>query len=224
MPYHLDFKALRLDYLQKRLLEEDLIPSLLPLREGLADKLARLGAAGVETLDELARSLGKATTLRALSDAAGVPSDYLKLLGRAIRGYTPKAALLKEYPGFPPTAIRELEREGITTSLALYGAALRPGDRGRLAKKTGIADETLSELLGLADLSRIQWVSPLFARLLYDSGFTGVRAVSRASAEDLCRRVDALNKRKKLFKGKIGPRDMGRLVYLASLLPHESRN
>jgi hypothetical protein len=40
-------------------------------------------------------------------------------------------------------------------------------------------------------------------------------------AGDICGKVDAVNGKKKLYKGKIGERDMGRLVYLASLLPHE---
>lgn len=53
MPYYLDFSALDLNYLATRLSEEDLIPSQLPLREDLPEKLASFRNAGVGTLADL---------------------------------------------------------------------------------------------------------------------------------------------------------------------------
>jgi hypothetical protein len=221
MPYHLDFTFLKLKFLEERFGKEDLIPSLLPLREGLADKLARLDASGISTLADLSAPLGKAKSLQALSRTAGVAVDYLNLLGRALRGFRPKPADLTDYPGVDKKSVAKLDREGITDSRTLWEAACRGKERVRLAEKTGIDKRALFELVCLADLSRIQWVSPLFARLLHDAGFRNVREVTGAKSEDLFEKVDVVNKMNKLYKGKIGLRDMGRLVYLSSLLTRE---
>ena len=74
---------------------------------------------------------------------------------------------------------------------------------------------------GSSDLCLIQWVSPLFSRLIFDAGYKTVQDVASAHAEDLVVGVSTVNKKENLFKGKIGARDMGRLVYIASILPHE---
>ncbi len=221
MPYHLDLDNLELQYLEKRLTEEDLIPSLLPLRDNLAGNLKCLSAAGFKTPADLCAVLAKEKSLNAVSAAAGIPSGYLKLLGRALRGYTPKPVALGEYPGIGKQIVVKLEREGLNDSRAFWEAARGPKDRQRLAGKTGLTAHMLLEVACLADLSRIQWVSPLFARLLYDAGFKTVRQVALATAPDIFDRVDAVNRKKGLYKGKIGVRDMGRLVYLAALLPDE---
>ncbi len=78
------------------------------------------------------------------------------------------------------------------------------------------------ELERLSDLSRVQWVSPLFASLLSDAGFGSVARVAAAKPDALYAKVDAANDaRGRPYKGKVGQRDMGRLIYLASLLPAE---
>lgn len=61
----------------------------------------------------------------------------------------------------------------------------------------------------LCDLSRIQWVSPLFAR------------VSAAQSSELVQAIADANARLLLFKGKIGQKDIARLVYCANLLSQE---
>ena len=42
MAYHIDFQSLGFDYLKMRLTGEDLIPSQVPLRDGLNDNAAEL--------------------------------------------------------------------------------------------------------------------------------------------------------------------------------------
>lgn len=133
----------------------------------------------------------------------------------------PKPADLAEYPNVPAAVSGALARHGIADSLSLWSAASRAKPRAALASETGVAHGELFELVCLSDLSRIQWVSPLFARLVHDAGFKTVKDVAKASAGDLAARVAAVNGLLKLFKGKIGEKDMGRLVYLAARLPHE---
>lgn len=221
MGYHLDFDVLGLDFLERRLMEEDLIPSQAPLREGLAEKLAALGGAGVKTLSDLEGRLKKDAAVEALSRDSGVGEPYLKLLGRVLRGYRPKPAALSEYPRVDPQLPGALKVHGIADSRTLWTAAHRSEGRKALAAAVGVPLPALTELVLLSDLSRIQWVSPLFAVLLGAAGFKSVAAVAGAGAEDLAVKAAAANRAEGLFKGTVGERDMGRLVYLARRLPLE---
>lgn len=73
----------------------------------------------------------------------------------------------------------------------------------------------------VCDLSRIQWVNPLFARLLLEGGYGSVARVSAADSSELVQAIADANARLLLFKGKIGQKDMARLVYCANLLSQE---
>jgi len=216
--YHPDFSKLGLDWLAKRLNEEDLIPSQLFLREGLQKKLDALRKAGLGNLAVLEAALSTAKKVAQTASTTGIDAEYLKVLGRVLRGYKPKPAPLADYPGIPAKTVQRLAKAGFSTSRDLYEAAPDKAALKALARKTEQDENTLAELLALCTLSRIQWVSPIFARLLHDAGYTSVEAVSRADGETLCAEVDAVNKKKALFKGKIGARDMQRLVYLAKML------
>lgn len=221
MPYYLDFTKLKLDFLEKRLSEEDLIPSQLPLREGLTEKLELLDSVGIRTLSDLNEAIQKDTSRNALSGGIGMSTEYLKLLARVLRAYTPKATKLATYPNTDVQVISKLAQQGIKDSYTLWTAASGSMNRTRLAADTDIPLEKLSTMVCLSDLSRIQWVSPLFARLIFDAGFKTVADVACAQAQELMTKISIINQKEKLFNGKIGERDMGRLVYLASLLPHE---
>jgi hypothetical protein len=218
MSYHLDFNTLGLDFLEHRLATEDLIPSHLPLREGLADRLSRLKSAGIVTLADLEQALKKDAGLKKLSELSGLPAEELKLLARVLGGYRPKPALLSDYPGVSENTTAALFKRGIRDSKALWDITRSPGALNTLASGISVNPDELRELASLADLSRIQWVSLLFARLLYLAGYRSVADVASGRAEELMERVAAVNQRDNLFKGKIGQKDMGRLVYLAGLL------
>jgi hypothetical protein len=229
MPYHLDFSALDLGYIERRLANEDLIPSLEPLREGLPDKLRKLEKAGMGSIEALEAALAKAKGLAALAEASGIDAEWLKRMGRMLRGWRTEPCKLKEYPFVSKAAVGgtaeimgALAGRGIADSKALWEAARAKNARAALAREAGIDPGFLLELCRLSDLSRVQWVSPLFARLLLDAGYGSVARVAAARPEELYAGVDAANAaRGRLYKGRVGLRDMGRLVYLAGLLPFE---
>ncbi|OHE62709.1 MAG: hypothetical protein A2Z99_20740 [Treponema sp. GWB1_62_6] len=221
MAYHIDFQSLGFDYLKMRLTGEDLIPSQVPLRDGLNDNAAALMKAGIENLESLSVILESKKKLAELAEKSGVDAGYLNILGRALRGYRPKPHALADYPLIDEDLVGKLAGTGIRTSADLYDAAAARGKRSELAGLLGADESRLAELVRLSDLSRIQWVSPIFARLLHDAGYRTIKAVSSAKATDLCRDVAACNGRLGLFKGKIGERDMGRLVFLAAMLDSE---
>jgi len=77
----------------------------------------------------------------------------------------------------------------------------------------------LEALVRLADLTRVQWVSPIAARMLVEAGYDSASKVAAADAEDLCEALVRVNEGDKFFKGKIGLRDIKRLVRAAGYVP-----
>jgi hypothetical protein len=215
MPYHLDFSRMSLADLKAKLGRTDLIPSQLPLLDGIDAKLAALKKAGIKSLEDLSAALRGSKGPAALSARSGVAEDYLALLRRTMEGFRPKPAKLSEYPGIDPGVARALADLGITDSRQLYEAAPDAKAVAALARKAGVGIEALRELRGLADLSRIQWVSPAFARTLYAAGFASAPRVAASEAEEAYEAIIRANEGGRFYKGKVGLRDIGRLVALA---------
>ncbi len=221
MGYQLDFHRLDLDFLKRRILEEDLIPSHLILKEDLDERFTCLHTAGIQTLMELKVQLKNASAIKLLSQASGLEPNYLKLLGRVLGGYQPKPVQLVDFPGTDAACSFALRKIGLSDSISYWNRAHLKAERELLASTVHQPFEKLTVLACLCDLCRIQWVSPLFARLLFEGGYGSVASVSAADPSALVQAIAAANARLLLFKGKIGPRDMGRLVYCAQFLDQE---
>jgi predicted flap endonuclease-1-like 5' DNA nuclease len=218
MPYHVDFAAMSLADLKAKLERTDLIPSQLPLLDGIEKKLAALMKAGVANLEDLSAALRGAKGPSALAAKSGVAEDYLVLLRRTIEGFRPKPVKLAEYPGADPRSIDALAALGILDSKTLYEAASGAKAAAALARRAGIPSGSAMELLCLADLSRIQWVGATFARVLYEAGCRSPADIASADASALHAAVLRANEGGALYKGKIGLRDIVRLVMLAGEL------
>jgi hypothetical protein len=215
MPYALDFSRMSLGDLKAKLGRTDLIPSQLALMDGIDKKLAALKGAGIGSLEDLSAALRGSKGPAALSKKSGVDEEYLALLRRTIEGFRPKPAKLSDYPGADQGALHALAELGIADSRQLYEAAPDAKAAAALARKAGAAIEALRELRGLADLSRIQWVSPAFARALYAAGFASAAQAAGAKAEEAFKAVTRANEGSRFYKGKVGLRDIGRIVALA---------
>ena len=218
MGYYLDFSKLDLHFLKQRLSEENLIPSHLSLREALDENLLKFHSLGITTLAELRARLGNAKAIEKLSKESSIESGYLKLLNRVLNGYLPKPVRLIEYPNQEAGPLAALQAIGLGDSFSYWNAAHLKKEREVLSSKLGVGMEALTSLACLCDLSRIQWVSPLFACLLFEGGYASVQEISNAKPKPLVQAVAEANARLLLFKGKIGEKDMARLIYCATLL------
>lgn len=221
MSYHLDLGHLDLSFLKKRLSEEDLIPSHEILREELDTHIVRLERAGITTLSELKERLTKEQTRSELGKISGISAAYLNILKRVLNGYTPKGVKLSEYPQTKNSIIKALDEHQIRDSITLWNRTCSKKARAIVANECAVDPLELDELVCLSDLSRIQWVSPLFARLLYNAGYKTVFLVSKGKRCEMVQKVKEETNNQSIFKGTVGERDISRLVYLASLLPIE---
>jgi hypothetical protein len=218
MAYHIGAEKVSLDELQKRIEATDLVPSRVSLLDQLGTKLKALERHGITTLAQLRHELKSAKRLAATAQSTGIDVQYLILLRREIESYFPKPFALKAFQGLPQKEIAQLERHGIRDTAALYEATSSAARKTKLAKSTEVDASTLEALARLADLTRIQWVNPTAARMLVAAAYDSAAQVAAADAEALYEALSRVNAGDKFFKGKIGLRDVKRLVQAAGFI------
>jgi len=80
--YHIDTSKYSLQQMKEDLLSRDLIPSRLPLKEGLESNFKILEDEGIQTLGELITALKNKKNIEEFSSASGISAKYLTLLRR----------------------------------------------------------------------------------------------------------------------------------------------
>jgi hypothetical protein len=218
MAYHIDAEHISLDELQKRIEATDLVPSRASLLEKMESKMKALKQQGITTLARLRNELKTSKRLEALANATGIEAQYLTLLRREFESYFPKPFALKSFDWLPRSEIAKLERNGIKDTAALYEATTSRQKRTTLATSTGIDVTLLEALAQLADLTRVQWVSPTAARMLVEAGWSSAAGLARTDADELCEALARVNAGNRFFKGKIGLRDVKRLIHAAQYI------
>ncbi|WP_423189825.1 DUF4332 domain-containing protein [Alkalibacterium sp. f15] len=216
MSYYIDEEKVSLDNLQKRIEETDLVPSRIFLLEKIDEQFLKLKEYGFFALNDLRKGLKNKKDIPMLSKETGINYDYLVLLRREIESYFPKACQLSSFDWFPQKDVAKLETLGYKNSVLLFEALSSSEEKTEIINDYGFEPEFIESIHNLLDLTRIQWVSPNFARMLVAAGYTNVRMISMADADELCSKLDKMNKDNKYFKGKIGLRDIKRLVKAAS--------
>lgn len=213
MAYYSDADKVTLDALLLRINETDLVPSRAVLRDEIDDHFNKLRRIGIQTLAELRKAVKNPKSMSSLAGKTGISSEYLTLLRREVEGYFPKASPLSDFNWLDQRAVAGLAAKGYKDAASLYAAIEAHGNEQIFG-----ADDTAfsAELSSLVSLTRIQWVSPLTAKMLYDAGYKTVKSVADANAVELCRSLDEINSAGKYFKGKIGLRDIRRLIKAAS--------
>ena len=218
MSYYIDAEKVSLDDLQKRIEETDLVPSRGSLLEDIDGTFLKLKAYGFVTLADLRKKLKSSKNIPALSKETGIDTTYLTLLRREVESYFPKPCPTGAFDWFQKNDLDKLESRGLKNTALLYDALASPEKRAEVAIALGVDADVIDSLYTLADLTRIQWVSPTAARMLVSAGYKDVKAVCDADPEGLCSDLDRVNKENKYFKGTIGLRDVRRLVKAASYL------
>ncbi len=217
MGYYLDGDKITLDELQKKILDTDLVPSRSVLKEDIEDKFLKIKECSIDTLESLRRELKTSKKIPKMAERTGVDSKYLTLLRREIESFFPKTFPINKFDWFPDDVISKLTEHGYKNSEKLY-TAFSENDIDKMAQEMAIESDILLEICQLVSLVRIQWVSPLAARIMYLAGYTDIEKVSHANAQTMCEKMDEINVENGFFKGKIGLRDIKRLIKAAGYL------
>lgn len=215
--YYLDEHSIDLNALKDRLQSTDLIPSQGPLLDKITARFSSIRQTGVQSVADLRSALRTAQSLALLSENSGVDVEYLTLLKRALNGFFPKPRSLEEIDWLDKKTVVSLKKVGVKNTQQLFEAA--SGDVAGLARRSGTRQKELSAFKEIANLCRIQWVSPTFARVLAAAGFKNAAAVAAADPEALFEAITAANENAKFYKGKVGLRDVKRLVTAAAYVP-----
>ncbi|MBN1439379.1 MAG: DUF4332 domain-containing protein [Anaerolineales bacterium] len=209
---------IRLEQIRKRIEETDLVPSRMPLLDGIGKACQALKGRGIGTLAGLRGEWKSAARLNALAKTAGLDPQYLALLRREVESWFPKPCPLTSFGWLPKAEIAKFEKAGIRDAAELTRAAGTAAGRAALAKYTRADPEIIRALFRCADLTRVQWVSPTAARMLVEAGVESAAGLAQADAERLCAALERVNAGGKFFKGKIGLRDVKRLIRAAGYL------
>lgn len=205
MRYCFDAETINLTALKDRIETTDLVPSREAIKAGLDDVLAKLDRLGIQNLAALRKELKDNKRLFAIADQTGIDKDHLALLRREAESWFPKPFSLKEFEWIPTDETTKLEAAGIKTTVDLC-------ENPEKAQSAGIPAAQVDHLLKCADLTRIQWVSPLTARMLIAAGYDTPASVAGAVPEELDTGMQAVNTEHAWFKGRIGLRDIKRLI------------
>ena len=214
MAYHIDAEKISLDDLQERIESSDLVPSRACLKEGIREKFDLLKAQGIHTFANLRRELKNAEKMKKLAALTGIDAGYLNLLRREIESYFPKPYPLQEFNWIAAQQIDRLAAGGISTTLDYFELAAGADGRDRLAS-LGVDEATAGELCRLCDLTRVQWTSPLSAKMLLEAGYGSAVELANAEPGALCAALERVNADNRFFKGKLGQRDIKRWIHSA---------
>lgn len=191
--YEVDLQQITLLEFQALLSRQNLMAARRVLKNGIDTKFAALSAAGLNDVSELAANLQTEAQTEALAERSGVAADYLGLLKREIANLTPRQVLLSDFPYLSQDAVIVLAENRIKNPKDFYLASAGCRDGQRVCRSLGIPDAVAAELCGLCDLIRVNGLGPVFARILYEAGFTGVASLAGTAPEEVYRRTRELN-------------------------------
>jgi len=127
--------------------------------------------------------------------------------------------LLKKFRGVNPEYIAKLEEIGIKNAGQILIAGQTPEKRKSLAKKAGIPEEAILELVKLSDLARLPGVKGIRARLYYDAGVDCVEKLAAWEPDALLRMMAGFVERTG-FEGIAPlPKEVGSTIANARELP-----
>jgi len=210
MPYIPDDTTFSLEQVEKRILDTDLIPSMEVLKTCISSISNKLRGYQIRSLEEIRIALKTKAKLHQVSCELKINEEHLVLLKREIDGWKPKVRKIDELNWIKPKEISVLKTSGITTSEDAYNHLSNKKEMADIIKR-GISSSTIEEVYKIASLLRVRWVSPTFGRIINDIGYD-VEKLKKANAEMLTKETDDYNKSKQYYKGKVGVRDIRRLI------------
>ncbi len=208
-------ETIRLDEVKERILSSDLVPSRASLTEGINQLFDGIALTGINTLADLHKLLKNQSKMGMYCNLNDISMEKMALLRREVESYRPKPFKLAEVNWLPRDEIGRLINLGIGTSEDFLKELEAAGCVENLADKTGVETDLVNQLVSLCDLTRIQWVSLNFARMLAEAGYTRPREIVTADAQKLGADLERINVDGKYFNGKIGLRDIKRLIHAA---------
>ncbi|MBL8237203.1 MAG: DUF4332 domain-containing protein [Bryobacterales bacterium] len=126
---------------------------------------------------------------------------------------------IEEVEGIGPAIGEKLRGAGVATTDALLEGAKTPAQRKALAESTGLSEKQILKFTNMVDLFRINGVGSEFAELLEAAGVDTVPELAQRNAENLAKRMAAVNEEKSLTRRVPSENEVTRWVAEAKTLP-----
>lgn len=202
-----------LDEVKERILSSDLVPSRASLADDTDQLFDMIAKTGIHTLADLQKMIRNQSKIELFCSQGSISLEKMILLRREVESYRPKSFKLAEVEWLPRDEIGRLINLGISTSEDVLKELEAVEDVEHLAYKTRVKLDVLNHLVNLCNLAKVQWVSLNFARMLIEAGYAYPQVIAAADAEKLCNDLERINPDGKFFNGKIGKRDIKRLIH-----------
>lgn len=107
---------------------------------------------------------------------------------------------LSTVEGIGETYAKKLMDAGLGSTKALLEKGATPQGRKEIAEKTGISDKLILRWVNHVDLFRVKGIGGEYAELLEAAGVDTVPELAQRKAENLCQKMESVNKEKKLVR------------------------
>ena len=149
----------------------------------------KLHEAGVQTVTELMARIETPERMEAFCTQSGVRAqDIAAALKYLIYWCIPMKKLLSGLVGDNPQmrdAIKVLRGLGVRTNLDLLQQGIAAAGRRELADASGLPEEVITELVNVADLSRMPWASKATISNIMGAGYGSLARLADADPEQL---------------------------------------
>jgi len=206
--YAVDLERFKLSKLENMLKTVRLLPSQQLLKENLDENFECLKTHGIENLAHLQNTLKTKAKVEVFAELSGMDVKYLTLLRREVNSWQPKPIPLKDFPNVNLEIIKKLAEIGIKNTLHLYPHVLNPKMRAQFIDDLGIEMDDLLDLTRLADVARLKYVGPKFARLVVETEFNTVQKIQHADPQELFDALIVVNEEKDIYRGLFGLKDL----------------
>jgi hypothetical protein len=218
-PYYINLEEFSLERLKQHFQTREVLPARQVLKEDIEGRFRVLASMGITSLAGLIAALKTKPRIETFARESGLPRQYLIILGREARSYTPKLVYLRDILGVDREHVEGLAAVGIKHSKHLFERGRTVADREALSATTGVPPEGLLELVKLSDLARVRGMGPAFVRLFYEGGADTIENLSRWDPRELSRTLHALNQDRRITKVVPSLKDITLYVEMAQILP-----
>jgi len=207
MGYYIDLNKISLDDYKRMLITRYLIPSQTILRENIENNFKTIKNAGFLDMGALKDALKTKKKAEDFSKELGIPEKYCVVLRRELNSHHSPARLISDYPTIDEEIKSRLSEMDIINSRQLFDYIISKGGIDDFAESLGIEKQKAMHIAKLMDVTRLRYVSPLFATLLVHSKYDTIEKIKTAEAEAMYDVLIQLNKANRFFKGNIGKND-----------------
>ena len=207
MAYYIDLTKISLDAYKDMLMKNYILPSQMILRNNIDKYFKKIESSGISNMAGLREKLKTKTRAQAFADKLKIPQDYIIVLRREVNSRHPLARNLDEYPTISTHAKNVLSDMDVIKSNQLYPLLATPSSRRSMGSKLQMTFDQALHAAKLMDVTRLRYVSPLFATLLVHSPYDTVEKISKADPQEMYDLLAKLNAEKSFFEGHLGKND-----------------